>query len=129
MAIGFVVILVTAALAVLVFKAIARRSFGEGRISQALADVHAPVRDTVSAEVFEEVWLKVGEVFSIDPGLIRPTDTLKSLANVDSWDLGEGGDALSRWLEQKQLGKPPALKTMLDLAKWVQEGANGKTVA
>lgn len=78
------------------------------------------VRNRVSAEVFNEVWSKVGDAFSIDPRLVRPDDTLKSLNAIDSWNLGKGGDALSQWLENKQLGKPPALETVLDLALWIE---------
>ncbi|WP_143694614.1 hypothetical protein [Variovorax sp. JS1663] len=121
MAMWLGVTVLTAIIALLIFKRLARRSFERGREPQPLAEMHAPIRDQVSAEVFKEVWSKVGEVFAIDPHLIRSTDTLKTLANMDSWDLGEGGDALSRWLEQEQLGKPPALETVLDLAKWVQD--------
>ena len=97
-----------------------RKAFAKGRAPQSLADMHVTVQGQVSSAVFNEVWSKVGEAFSIDPRLIRPNDTLKSLSSIDSWDLGEGGDALSRWLEREQLGKPPALETMLDLAKWVE---------
>ena len=121
MAIQVGIILVAAVLAVVIFKGLTRKSFGHGREPQSLANMHAQVQDQVSADVFKEVWSKVGEVFAIDPQLIRSTDALKSFASIDSWDLGEGGDALSHWLEQRRLGKPPGLETMLDLANWVQE--------
>jgi len=100
-------------------RALSRKTFAKGRVPQSLAELHAQVQTQVSAVVFNEVWSKIGEVFSIDPRLIRPDDTLKSLSGIDSWDLGEGGDALGQWLERKQLGTPPPLETMLDLVKWV----------
>jgi hypothetical protein len=115
------IVLVLATAVVLSFRLLARRSFKRGRELQSLSDMHAAVKDRVSSEVFNEVWSKVGEAFSIDPRALRPTDTLKSLHGIDSWDLGKGGDALNQWLAQKQLGKPPHLETVLDLAIWVQD--------
>lgn len=120
MGMWLVIGLVLATVVVLGSKALTRKAFAKGRAPQSLADMHVTVQGQVSSAVFNEVWSKVGEAFSIDPRLIRPNDTLKSLSSIDSWDLGEGGDALSRWLEREQLGKPPALETMLDLAKWVE---------
>jgi hypothetical protein len=113
-------ILVVSVVSVLAFKALARRSHVRGREPQSLADMHSSIKDQVSQEVFNEVWLKIGEAFSIDPRLIRPSDLLRSLSNIDSWDLGEGEDALNLWLDQKHLGTPPPLETVLDLAKWVE---------
>lgn len=118
MIIWFVVIMVATA-AVLGFKIFARRSFGQARDPRPLSELYEQVKDEVSAEAFNEVWSKIGEVFSIDPRVLRPTDTLKSLSKIDSWELGEGEDALSSWLVTKQLGKPPVLRTILDLARWV----------
>ncbi|GAB3254613.1 hypothetical protein [Chitinimonas naiadis] len=106
--------------AIWLFRAHARKSFLKGREPRQLVEIHAKVQDQVSKEVFNEVWSKVGEAFTIDPRLIEPSDTLKALSSVDSWDLGKGEDALSQWIEQERFGKPPALATVLDLAKWVQ---------
>ncbi|WP_426398204.1 hypothetical protein ACN9M1_05885 [Ralstonia sp. R-29] len=116
----FISIVAVAIVAVLGFKALARKSFGKEREPLSLVEIYALVNNRVSAEVFNEVWSKVGDAFSIDPRLVRPDDTLKSLNAIDSWDLGKGGDTLSQWLENKQLGKPPALETVLDLALWIE---------
>jgi hypothetical protein len=112
-------LLIVSVVAVVAFKALSRQNYVKGREPIALEEMHASVRDQVSKEVFNEVWQKIGEVFSIDPRLIRPADRLRSLANMDSWDLGAGDDALNLWVEEKKMGMPPPLETVLDLAKWM----------
>ena len=102
------------------FRTLTRKSFLKGREPKQLVEIHAKVQDQISAEVFNEVWSKVGEAFTIDPRLIEPGDTLKALSGIDSWDLGKGEDLLGQWIEQEHLGRPPTLRTVLDLAKWVQ---------
>lgn len=120
MGIWLIALLVVGTPVVLALKALARKSLVRDRTPQPLTDLHAEVRDQVSIEVFSEVWTKIGDTFSIDSRLIRPNDTLRTLFNIDSWDLGEGEEALGRWIEREGLGTPPKLATVLDLAKWVQ---------
>lgn len=108
------------------FRTLARKSFLKEREPKQLTEIHSEVQDQVSPEVFNEVWSKVGDAFTIDPRLIRPDDTLKSLSSIDSWDLGKGEDALDQWIEQEHLGKPPTLTTVLDLARWVQTSRMNK---
>lgn len=105
------------------FRTVTRKSFLKGRNLKQLSEIYEDIQDQISKEVFNTVWAKVGEAFSIDPRFIDPNDTLTALSGIDSWDLGNGEDALSLWIEQEQLDRPPALSTVLDLAKWVQ--ANG----
>jgi len=101
-------------------RTLARKSFLKGREPRQLTEIYSEVQDQISQEVFNEVWSKVGDAFTINPRLIKPDDTLKALSNIDSWDLGEGEDVLGQWIEQEQLGKLPTLTTVLDLARWVQ---------
>jgi hypothetical protein len=117
--------LVLAIVAVLGFKALARKGFARGRTPVPLADIHRTVQDQISIGVFNEVWSKLGELFSIDPKLIRPDDKLKKLADIDSWELGRGEDALRQWIAQKDVGTPPVLDTVLDLARWIEVSASG----
>jgi hypothetical protein len=117
--------LVLAIAAMLGFKRLAHREFERDRTPLPFADIHRTVQDQISIGVFNEVWSKLGESFSIDPKLIRPNDKLKSLADLDSWDLGRGEDALTQWLAQRNSGTPPALDTVLDLARWVETSASG----
>lgn len=49
-----------------------------------------------SYEVFERVFNMVGEAYHVDPRLLRPSDKLKKLYDLDSWDLGEGTEQLNR---------------------------------
>lgn len=47
---------------------------GEYRFDLSFLATEAPGDDSASAEVFNEVWSKVGEAFTIDPRLIEPGD-------------------------------------------------------
>lgn len=127
MGILFGIVIALAVVSVLIFKTLARRSFKKNREPQSLSDMYVSLKDQVSSEVFNEVWLKIGESYSIDPQLIRPTDTLQALSDLDSWDLGKGDDALNLWLEHEHLGSPPVLENVLDLAKWIQVSRTRKS--
>lgn len=127
MGVWLLALILLAILIIWSFRTVARKSFLKGRKPKQLAEIHAKVQDQVSADVFNEVWSKVGEAFTIDPRLIEPGDTLKVLSSIDSWDLGKGEDALGQWIEQEHLGRPPALITVLDLAKWIQGSRMSKT--
>ena len=105
---------------VLVFKAVARRSVFRGRVAMPLAEVHAPVKDQVSFEDFNEVWTEGGKAYGIDPRLLRPTDTFADLSKADSWVLGKGEEDLAKWMDERRLGRPPQLRTVLDLAAWMR---------
>ncbi|MGN6323981.1 MAG: hypothetical protein ACTHNE_19870 [Dyella sp.] len=114
------ILLLLFAFSILFFRMRARKSFLKGREPKQLKEIYAEIPDQISFSVFNEVWSKVGEAFSIDPRLIKPDDTLKALSSIDSWDLGKGDDALSEWVGRENLGKLPTLTTMLDFAKWIQ---------
>jgi len=120
MAAWLLVLLLLIGLIVWVFRIFSRKSFSKNHEMRQLDDIYEEVKGHISFDTFSEIWLKVGEAFSIDPRLIKPSDTLKALCNIDSWDLGRGEDVLSEWIEQKHLGRPPALTTVLDLAKWIE---------
>ncbi len=119
--------LVAAIVAVMVFRGLARRSVIRGRVAVPLTEVHASVKDQVSFEVFNEVWTEIGKAYGIDPRLIRPTDTFADLDKVDSWVLGKADDELARWLDERGLGRPPQLRTVLDLATWMRSATSGIT--
>ena len=113
-------VLVCAISAVLIFKVLAKRSVVRGRTPLPLEDIHSAEKDDVSFEVFSEVWAVLGNAYSVDPMLLRPTDTFQALGKVDSWTLGSGQDAIEDWLKKCGLGAPPQLHTLLEFAKWVQ---------
>src|SRR5579885_1734256 len=94
----------------------------QARPLMSLEELHAPVKDRVSFEVFSEVWTVLGRAYGIDPRLIQPADTFAELSKADSWDLGKGEDALTEWIDQRGLGRPTQQpQTVLDLATWVQQ--------
>jgi hypothetical protein len=117
--------LIIAAITITAFRYFSRKSFKKGRTPQPLSDIYNSINEQVSSEVFNEVWLKVGEALSIDPKLIRPSDSLKTLGIIDSWNFYKGEDSLSLWIEQKHLDPRPQLETMLDLVKWIQQAKSG----
>lgn len=120
MRIWVAVVLICAISAVLIFKVLAKRSLLRGRALLPLEDIHGPVKDDVSFGVFSEVWTVLGKAYSVNPMLLRPTDTSLALSKVDSWTLGSGENAIEDWLRNCGLGAPPRLHTLLEFAKWVQ---------
>ena len=104
------------------FRALTKRSFLKKRMPSSLEELHAPVKDRVSFEVFSEVWAVLGKAYDVDPRLIRPADTFDELSKADSWVLGKGEDALTEWADERGFGRPAQrLQTVLDLAAWVQQ--------
>jgi len=117
----FAIAVVAGAAVMLGFRAVAKRSLLKTRAPSPLEELHAPVKDRVSFEVFREVWTALGKAYGIDPRLIHPTDTFVELSKADSWVLGKGEDELTEWVDKRGLGRPPRLQTVLDLATWVQK--------
>lgn len=116
------VIVGAAVFLVLFFRLHERNVFLKGRKPRSLVDIYALVKDQISFQVFEEVWLKIGQAYSIDPKLIRPEDKMMSLSKIDSWDLDKGAQEVDKWLQDNGLNLqilPPTL-TILDIAKRVQ---------
>jgi hypothetical protein len=128
MGIWVAVVLVCAISAVLIFKVLARRSIFRGRTPLPLEDIHDSVKGDVSFGVFSEVWAALGKAYSVDPMLLRPTDTFQALGKVDSWTLGSGEDAIEDWLRKCGLGTPPQLHTLLEFAMWVQSSRASSTL-
>ena len=112
--------LAAAVVVVVVFKSLATRSFLRGRTPEPLEELYAPVKDQVSFETFSEVLSVLGHAYSIDPRLLRPTDTFSALGKIDSWTLGKAEDQVGKWLREKGVEAPPRLQTVLDLVKCVQ---------
>lgn len=120
MGLWLVIGLAVAIAAVVVFRALAKRSALQGRTPLPLEDIYSSVKDQVSFEVFSEVWSVLGKAYSVDPQLLRPTDTFLALGKIDSWTLGKGEDDVGKWLKERGVGTPPRLQTVLEFARWVQ---------
>lgn len=112
--------LAAAVAAVVIGKSLATKSALRGRTPEPLETLYGPVRDQVSFEIFSEVLSVLGRVYSIDPRLLRPTDTFAALGKIDSWTLGQAEDQVGKWLKEKGVEAPPRLQTVLDLARCVQ---------
>lgn len=57
-------------------------------------------RIDASYETFEQVLNLIGKAYAIDPKRLRPSDKLKTLYGLDSWELDAGTEKLSDWIEQ-----------------------------
>ena len=91
-----------------------------------LIEIYKKVQNKISPEVFNKVWLKVGEVFDIDPRLVKPSDTLTMLSAPGSKKLDQGKKTLLKWINKECLSDQAQFKTVLDLAKWVQANQHAK---
>ncbi len=120
MGLWLLIALAAAIAAILLFRGLARRSAFAGRTPAPLEEIYRSVKGQVSFEAFSEVWSTLGKAYSIDPRLLRPTDTFNALNRMDSWTLGKGEEEIGKWIEHKGLGTPPELHTILALAQWVQ---------
>lgn len=114
-------------LTVIGLRWLSRRAFLAGRERQPLEDIHASIEDQLSPATFNEVWSVVGTAFSVDPHLIRPTDTFRNLGKFDSWSLGKGQDDIGEWLETKGIRPASQIQTVLDLARLVETSAQANT--
>lgn len=112
--------LAAAVAAVVGFKVLATRSVLRGRTPESLERIHDPVKEQVSFETLSDVLSLLGRAYSIDPGLLRPTDTFAALGAIDSWTLGKAEDDVGKWLKEKGVETPPRLDTVLDLARCVE---------
>ena len=108
--------------AVVLSRSLARKRFAADRQPIPLEVLASQLDGDLSTDVVTEVWTAVGAAYGIDPKMIRPDDDLKRLAAIDSWDLGQGEDKLDEWLRTKNLEGRPQIKTMKDLAVWIQSG-------
>lgn len=120
MELGLAIGLAVAIAAVVIFKALAKRSALQGRTPLRIEDIYGSVKDEVSFEVFSQVWSVIGKAYSIDPQLLRPTDTFLTLGKMDSWTLGKGEDDVEKWLKERGIGLPPQQQTVIEFARWVQ---------
>ena len=114
------VILAIAFISVVSFKWLVRKSYLKGHPKQRLEEVYSAVKDQISRQVFNEVWSKVGEAYSIDSDRISPSDTFHSFAKMDSWALGRGEQIIAEWLARITRGASPPIETVLDLARCIQ---------
>lgn len=84
----------------------------------------------VKYETFIEVFKALGNSYSINPQLIRPTDSLKIFFDIDSWDLDVGREKMEEWIVKiLKIERPKKeIKTVIDLLILAETGNRRKTV-
>lgn len=83
--------------------------------------MHAPVASRVELRNFRDVVVVLGSCYKIDPGLIRPEDSLQDLFQFDSWVLDKGMDEMNGWLTANGVeAEWESVRTVLDLALAVE---------
>lgn len=86
---------------VLVFRQLSRRRFKSNRVVLNLDVMYKEVANEVNYDTFKDVLFALGESYSIDPGILRISDTLEDLEKLDSWDIGTGTEKMNDWLQRK----------------------------
>ena len=104
---------------VIAYRTLLRKQSFKDREPLPLEDIYRTVGDQhhIQFNTFAEVYKALGDCYSVDPRLIRPSDSLKKLFDIDSWDLGEGTQRMEAWLAKAfgeiRSGNP--MQTVLDL--------------
>lgn len=82
----------------------------------------------VGYETFVEVYNTLSNAYSVNPKLIRPSDSLKKFFDIDSWDLDAGTEKMEEWLVKNlKIATPKKeIKTVLDLLILVERDRNRK---
>lgn len=79
-------------------------------------------------EVFEKVLNVIGQAYGIDPRKLRPSDKLKTLYDLDSWDLGEGTGRLNDRLAEEfgiakfEVEPKSILELVVEIEKQIKAG-------
>lgn len=123
----FAALLLLGCIFIFVYKRIIRKQFFKDRKPTSLEDIYNTyVKDhKIKYETFAEVYKLLGDSYSVDPRLIRPTDPLKKFFDIDSWDLDVGTEKMNDWLTKTlKIETPPKkeIKTVLDLLIFVETG-------
>lgn len=80
-----------------------KRSVQKTHTSISLAEMYQQTFDQngPSREVFEKVLMLTGQAYGIDSSKLRPSDELRTLYRLDTWDVGEGTDTLNQLLSKE----------------------------
>jgi hypothetical protein len=116
----FVLTIVVMVVLVVLFRVISKKCFLEGRGLESLENIYEMANEEVSRYIFIETFTKIGEIFSIDPRLLRPDDKFKDLLVIDSWTLGAGEEKLISWLRKEKFNFPVELISIIDLVKFME---------
>lgn len=88
--------------AVIMARWMGKRNFLRGRKPLSLTEIYMQdfAGTGVSYVIFEKVLELIAQSYHIDSRLLRTSDKLKSLYNLDSWDIGKGTEALNVRIEK-----------------------------
>lgn len=76
----------------------------------------------VSTESLARVLETLGDIYRVNPQLLRPNDKLKDFFDLDSWSLGIGTEKLNKWLaEEGFTDVNPTPTTILDLVLLLED--------
>jgi hypothetical protein len=104
---------------IVAYRTLLRKQSFKGREPLTFEDIYRTVGEQhhIQFTTFAEVYKALGDCYAVDPRLIRPSDSLKKLFDIDSWDLGEGTYKMETWLAKTfgeiRGGNP--MQTVLDL--------------
>ncbi len=121
----FLALCVLGAVVVVAWRVGLRRQLVRGREPMDLEGLfERDVRERgISYETFHRVYEALGRSFSLDPRLIRPSDSFKDILAYDSWALWVGKERMEKWLadnfEVREAGAP--IGTVMDLLRLAQE--------
>lgn len=120
---------ITALIFLFAYKRKMRKQYFRGREPMSLEKIYNSYikKYGIKYETFEKVYRKLGDSYSIDSQLIRPSDPMKMFFNIDSWDLDAGTEKIEEWLEKTLKMDVPKkeIKTVLDFLIYVEKGTEG----
>lgn len=88
-------------LLVVLFRRQSKKQLITGRDSLDFSDIYSSVDKKISFDTFSEVLNVLGNSYSVNPQLLRPTDSLQKIHKMDSWSLGAGDEKMGQWLMDK----------------------------
>lgn len=122
----FLIVIGFCILIVIWFKFYARYGMKRNRKFMELIEIYEPVSEVVSFEVFGEVMSAIGRFYGLDPRILRPSDALNRLYELDSWDMGMATEEMNQWLIERGVKDEHfSGKTILDLAVHVENSSIG----
>lgn len=99
-----------------------RRLFVKNREPASIEGMHSSIFEQVSLDVFRDVFVMLGDSYSLDPRLIRPDDSLQDFVRHDSWRLDIGTEKFNQWLIMNGLDTEPIhAQTVLELCRIIEE--------
>jgi hypothetical protein len=105
-------------------KQSAKKRFIRNRIPLSFEEIRRSSQVDVSTESLARVLRTLGDLYRVNPQLLRPNDELKDFFDLDSWSLGTGTEKLNKWLADEGFTDvSPGPTTILDLVLLLERRA------